>query len=189
MNKNDARYIRTHKALQDAFENLIMNSKPGSINVSSITQAADVNRRTFYLHYETVDDMFDELADKLADELSLCIADASRSDPGNIGMLVRRIIDFIGENKPLHKKLICSSDYNRIFSRISERLAAGFIFSQNETLDHNQKFYFQLRLESTSFTIMNSIRQWLIQGEPISAEALTDCIVELTGLPGTLNTV
>ena len=66
MNKNDARYIRTHQALQAAFEELIMNSDPGKINVSSITQAANVNRRTFYLHYETVDDMFDELADKLA---------------------------------------------------------------------------------------------------------------------------
>ena len=69
MNKNDARYIRTHEALQDAFKRLIIDSDPRKINVSSITQAANVNRRTFYLHFETVDEMFDELAAELARDL------------------------------------------------------------------------------------------------------------------------
>ena len=98
MNKNDARYIRTHKALQDAFEKLIIDSDPGKINVSSITHAANVNRRTFYLHFDTIEDMFDELAEKIANDLSKKIAVISRNDASDITILVSKIIEFISYN-------------------------------------------------------------------------------------------
>ena len=182
MNKNDARYIRTHKVLQDAFEKLIIDSDPGKINVSSITHAANVNRRTFYLHFDTIEDMFDELAEKLANDLSKKIAVISWSDAGDITTLVSKIIGFIEENKPLHKKLICSDDYSKVFKRVSERLAGSSILNQTEVRDPTKRFYYQLRLESTSYSIMNSIRQWLILNEPVSTDDLINCIVELTGL-------
>ena len=99
MNKNDARYIRTHEALQDAFKRLIIDSDPRKINVSSITQAANVNRRTFYLHFETVDEMFDELAAELARDLGTKISVSSWSEPGDITDLIKNIIEFIEEKR------------------------------------------------------------------------------------------
>ena len=182
MNKNDARYLRTHEALQDAFKRLIIDSDPRKINVSSITQAANVNRRTFYLHFETVDEMFDELAAELARDLGTKISVSSWSEPGDITDLIKNIIEFIEENKPLHKKLICSDDYNRIFKRISDLLSSASVLSTAEERDPKDTFFFQLHLESISYIIMNSIRQWLILDEPVAADELINCIVELTGL-------
>ena len=123
-----------------------------------------------------------ELAEKLANDLSKKIAVISWSDAGDITTLVSKIIGFIEENKPLHKKLICSDDYSKVFKRVSERLAGSSILNQTEVRDPTKRFYYQLRLESTSYSIMNSIRQWLILNEPVSTDDLINCIVELTGL-------
>lgn len=67
VNKNDRRFHRTHTAIRDSA--LLLAEKYGwnKVNVTKLTEIANINRNTFYLHYETINDVFDEIENEFVD--------------------------------------------------------------------------------------------------------------------------
>ena len=55
--KLDRRVVRTRKAIMDAFEKLLSEQRLDKITVSAIAREADIDRKTFYLHYASVEDL------------------------------------------------------------------------------------------------------------------------------------
>ena len=53
----DRRVLRTRKAIMNAFDKLVSSSDIDKITVSAIAREADIDRKTFYLHYSSVDDL------------------------------------------------------------------------------------------------------------------------------------
>ena len=52
MEKEDRRYQRTRQAIQDAMWQLMQEKDFGQISVGEIAKRANINRVTFYRHYE-----------------------------------------------------------------------------------------------------------------------------------------
>lgn len=65
MNKSQGRYFATAAKMDDAFLELLEQKDFAYITVKEICAAADVNRSTFYLHYETVADLLNESAERM----------------------------------------------------------------------------------------------------------------------------
>lgn len=59
--KSDLRVVRTRNALRAAFEELIAETTLDKITVKALTDRAGINRKTFYLHYETIEAFYDEI--------------------------------------------------------------------------------------------------------------------------------
>ena len=53
----DRRFQKNKKALQQAFIELTVEKGYSALTVSAITRRADVDRMTFYSHYDTIDDI------------------------------------------------------------------------------------------------------------------------------------
>ena len=64
--KSDRRVVRTRRAIQEAFERLLKERGYDKITVSAIAQEADINRKTFYLHYSSVEELLDSMAQERA---------------------------------------------------------------------------------------------------------------------------
>ena len=60
MNKNESKYFNTAAKMDQAFLELLENKDFSYITVKEICAKAGVNRSTFYLHYETVEDLLSE---------------------------------------------------------------------------------------------------------------------------------
>jgi len=69
----DRRVRKTKSAIKNAFIQLLEEKELEKITIQNITQLADVNRGTFYLHYEDkyilLSDMEDEFISRLADRI------------------------------------------------------------------------------------------------------------------------
>ena len=57
----DMRYLRTEKHLRKACLHLGGKAGTPSLTVTQLTREAEVNRITFYAHYDTVDQLVDRL--------------------------------------------------------------------------------------------------------------------------------
>ena len=64
--KTDLRIVKTKKAIKTAFLNLLKENKYHNITISAISETALINRKTFYAHYETKDELY---ADVIEDAL------------------------------------------------------------------------------------------------------------------------
>lgn len=77
---NDLRFIKNREALQRAFIDLTLEKRSTRITVKELSERADVNRMTFYLHYERVADILLELIDGMTAELIACQPKDARLD-------------------------------------------------------------------------------------------------------------
>ncbi len=60
MNKNESKYFNTAMLMDEALIELLAKKDYDYITVKEICNKAMVNRSTFYLHYETIDDLLSE---------------------------------------------------------------------------------------------------------------------------------
>ncbi len=72
MEKNEDRRIRkTKKAVKKAFIELLNEKSDfGDISVNDIAERADINRGTFYLHYQDKYDLFEKYVEELISEVT-----------------------------------------------------------------------------------------------------------------------
>jgi AcrR family transcriptional regulator len=66
----DPRTRRTRSALRQAVIQLLEAREIADITVRDITNAADINRATFYLHYRDRDDLISQTVDAIFDEFT-----------------------------------------------------------------------------------------------------------------------
>lgn len=67
--KLDRRIIRTRQMLRNALIELIGEKGFSAISVQDITERANLNRATFYLHYRDKEDLLAQSVDEILDEL------------------------------------------------------------------------------------------------------------------------
>lgn len=69
MNKNESKYFNTALKMDKAFLELLEQKDFSYITVKEICEKAGVNRSTFYLHYETIDDLLTESVEYMNEQL------------------------------------------------------------------------------------------------------------------------
>lgn len=68
MNKSESKYFNTAIRMDKAFLELLEQKDFAFITVKEICKKAEVNRSTFYLHYETIGDLLSESMDLIIKE-------------------------------------------------------------------------------------------------------------------------
>lgn len=70
MNKFESKYIKTSNKMCEALVSLLETKDFEYISIKEICSKANINRSTFYLHYETTRDLLEEVIDKLEHSFS-----------------------------------------------------------------------------------------------------------------------
>ena len=60
-NKTDRRVLKTRKAIHNAFVELVTTKEVKDITVRDIARLADINRKTFYNHYNDISELIEEM--------------------------------------------------------------------------------------------------------------------------------
>ncbi|MGN1278717.1 MAG: TetR/AcrR family transcriptional regulator [Candidatus Onthovivens sp.] len=71
MNKNENKYFNTAKKMNDALIKLLETKDYEYITIKEICRIASVNRSTFYLHYENMNDLLEETIRSLNSSFNL----------------------------------------------------------------------------------------------------------------------
>ena len=66
--KIDLRVLKTKEAIKNAFKNMIIEMPYEKITIKELCERALINRKTFYLHYSSIDDLLEEFQEEIAEE-------------------------------------------------------------------------------------------------------------------------
>ena len=80
-NRTDRRVLRSRRLIVAAFERLLETRPYERIGVSAIAQEADIDRKTFYQHYRSVDGLLGAIADDFAAGVLDEVAQAAPAAP------------------------------------------------------------------------------------------------------------
>lgn len=97
--------IRSKKMLKDALIDLLSTGiKFEDITITMLINKADVNRGTFYNHYNNITDIANEIKDELLAKLYISIEESLKTNR-TIDNLFDGITKFLKENESTYKKL------------------------------------------------------------------------------------
>ena len=66
--KVDLRIQRTKENIRRVFEEMICEMDYEEMSIKELTERAKINRKTFYLHYDSLDDLLREIQNDLAQD-------------------------------------------------------------------------------------------------------------------------
>ena len=67
---NDRRYQRTHETIKNNTLELAIANGWKKVSVTKLAEKANINRNSFYLHFDTINDVFDEIEEVDADSFT-----------------------------------------------------------------------------------------------------------------------
>lgn len=121
----DRRVVRTKTALTRALFELLGEKEFNKISVTELAQRADVDRKTFYLHYRSVEEILEEFyedaIERLQEELK---REAVFGQAMDLPRFFRALNSIMAEKMPLYRRLAKGSGYTYFMERLRTILRA-----------------------------------------------------------------
>ena len=118
--KADRRILKTKKAIYEALVELMQKKKLNSITVTELAAQADINRKTFYTYYSTVNDVLDEgineLITSLKDLLCAMSEDYNMFSPQTLFAFLNTIMS----DADIARDLFASDNGSLLFNRLQK---------------------------------------------------------------------
>lgn len=112
----DRRITRTRQAIRSAFTDMICEMDYEKISIKELTERAGVNRKTFYLHYSSLDDLLSEMQSEMSARFMDRIKDLK--PPYDMDKITRAFYLSMEESGRFGERLACSGDYHYINRRM-----------------------------------------------------------------------
>lgn len=108
--KSDRRIRKTKKALRDGLTSLMYTKSMKDITVKELTDEVDLNRGTFYLHYNDIFDMIEQLETELISEFEKALSSYTPEViSGPPYPLLENVFEFLKENADLCTVLLSNN--------------------------------------------------------------------------------
>lgn len=177
MNKTtDLRVIKTEKIIRKTFEEMICEMDYKDITVQQLTRRAQINRKTFYLHYPTLDALLTRLQEEILQKmLDKPIPIKTTED---LKYYIHKFFSMLAAMPKLHEKLLCNGTYGEVANQINHRAIAyyqehyGGLFLSNQ-LEENLIWTFWT---NTSLLLY---RQWVTDGRKVPITKLEEIATHL----------
>ena len=174
----DPRAARTQAAIKEAFEQMACEADAGRITVKELAERAGINRKTFYLHFETIEALFDETLGDVMDEF---FQDHEQTPdvPEDIEGHARRFFRFLATRPSLVEHLVCRQDFydfgDRLYrDQMARYRAAGDPF---HWMGAGKE---ELVLSFIRTTALGFYRQWVREGKSVPVDEAADLVAHLT---------
>jgi AcrR family transcriptional regulator len=191
LGSSDPRAVRTRSKLIGAFHAAIADSDPAAMSVSSLTQAAGVNRTSVYSHFSSPEDLaihaLSELFDVVGNaditmrgEHSVPAAEASRR-------ALRDIVSFVAERREFYARVLGPGAAPRLVREVTEAFAAPTVVSLERMENRPAGADPRVTARFLAGGVLGVIGAWL--ADPRSQWSPDDLVEALIQcLPGWLNT-
>lgn len=183
----DRRIVRSRNAILSAFERLLMEKPLADITVSAIAREANVDRKTFYVHFGTVDGLLDAIAEDvvemIVDSVELTLASLG-SDPneralGAAETFFRTINEALCNNLMLNRQLIENIPLDDFMARLREPLERKI--AERDLLPHGLKDeMFDYYLAFLLSGIIGIYRTWALSDGSVPIERISEVANNLT---------
>ena len=126
MEKVDRRVQKTNQSLQLAFKKLAKTTRYRDITVKQLTKTAQINRKTFYLHFDSIDDFASTIVDEVSEKiLDLILQKPLKEGLAIPGYIFDEIFEFFSKSREFYTFIMTSSDYGFIAEQVEVRVSKG----------------------------------------------------------------
>ena len=164
----DQRYIKKEQQIRYAFKTLLASKYFEDISVSELCRLASIDRKTFYLHYQSLDDLLEATQKQLADDFSTLVKGLDPID--DLYECTKQFFYFSESQGKFYERLTINSENAYIRNQMIKDVMTRSVDETAITMDRSFKIGYVVN--ATLFFY----KEWVKRGKKM----LIDDIIDLT---------
>jgi AcrR family transcriptional regulator len=189
--KTDRRVVRTRNAIREAFTDLLMETDYNKITITALAKRADVDRKTFYTHYSSIEALLEDVVRTQMEESMHDLGFPEFAIDHN--MYTRRLLAAVEASLPFTREQLRTVTNNiptNEFLRIWTNVMKERIESQTTPLSKDDDERLELLIEFYLGGVLNAYLCWLHGGSNLPFEDMLNLVSNSVskGLTGTIST-
>ncbi|MBR7038822.1 MAG: TetR/AcrR family transcriptional regulator [Oscillospiraceae bacterium] len=168
----DKRKEKTRAAIRRAYVAMLTRKGSTRLTVTALAAQANIDRKTFYLHYDTLEDVMADCCAVMIDRL-LELLDAQRffERPFDLHYFYSAVGQLVDENMPFFQHLAARSNMELFWDQAKRRLADAVVQRyKDRVMLREEVLYVYVRFVLAG--MQDLYREWLRGELPFSLEEL-----------------
>lgn len=126
----DRRIIKTRDAIKTAYMNLLIEKQNHKISIAELSREANIDRKTFYLHYNSVDDIMTEIIKEHLLEFEQLVNENNiLQDTINVNILMQSLNICVMKNIDFYRSIANHLGFENFSKQMKEMLIEKSIAS------------------------------------------------------------
>ncbi|MCI8877338.1 MAG: TetR/AcrR family transcriptional regulator [Lachnospiraceae bacterium] len=167
--KEDLRIQKTKEAIRKTFEEMICEMDYERISIKELTQRARINRKTFYLHYNTLDDLLREMQNEMAQDFIRRTEGLER--PRDMDKITREFFLCSEELGKIGERITCSGNYKYISRKITNDIMNQTWKAEDKSSSENP-YVQNIIMTYVAQSTLEIYKQWIADGKKIPLEEI-----------------
>ncbi|MBQ6478166.1 MAG: TetR/AcrR family transcriptional regulator [Erysipelotrichaceae bacterium] len=175
----DRRYVKTEKAIRSAYFSLLLEES-NKITIAEIARMADIDRKTFYLHYQSLDDIVVRYAEEKLEELKGMLKQRGFfAEPYNLETLFYCLNRLALKDIELYRRLSKDPSYDFFWQTLHDMIR-DTVFSVYIEPGQDESGRLQTYIDFYTSGIIAVYRRWLEIENDISMDELSHYLSRFT---------
>ena len=176
--KADRRIRKTQALLRNTLTRLLMEKDLKNISVSELTDMADVNRGTFYLHYKDIYDLFEQIESQALEEFTRIIKEYQQRESLVWKDIMLDLFKYIAANADIFIAILKMRE-STFLSKIIEMNRPTNKEQWKKLFTQGREEYYDYYFAFITSGCIETVRSWFNKGMPESAEQMADLTEKL----------
>lgn len=179
--KPDRRILKTKKAIYDALVRLMQKKSLNSITVTELSELADINRKTFYKYYSTVNDVLDEVIGELVNSLNDLINEMSKDYNILSPRTLFALLNTIMSDSDIMRGLFESDNGNLLFNKLQKTLQQTIVneLNANKIKTNVPPSQYQFIASYVSGGMVSAYYEWITSPKKTPLDEMTQTLTAL----------
>ena len=176
--KTDLRIIKSKNAIKNAFLDLMEEKGYANITITDIAKKAMINRKTFYIHFETKEALYNSISNELLSILSPTLNKLQNLDGKEQRQYVINMLLHFKEHKDIFNILVKDKTNPDFLNKLKEKLKYDlFSISQINKRTEGTNFTTEL-LSEAFFSLFVVLIQWWLNESTLPVNNVIDMIID-----------
>ncbi|AMM94410.1 TetR family transcriptional regulator [Peribacillus simplex] len=180
----DRRIRKSKLALRDSLISLMQHKDFREISITDIVERADLNRGTFYKHYQYKEELLEEVMEDVIADLIISYREPYKNvDTFTINELtasVIKIFEHVANYANIYTLILKSNAWPKLLERICNELKK-LPLEDLEDYRPNPKINKELASSYQAYAILGMIIEWVNTGFKYSADYMAEQLLEIIG--------
>ena len=167
----------TKKMIKEAYIELLTESPSRVVSITDICKTADINRSTFYMHYDNVAAVREEIEEDVLEHIPIMSdSSASATSQRQFVHVLEHFLSYIQENHGMFQILMQNPDSKSFSRRLIENVLEKYMPDANAVDPLVAKYEYLFIVNGT----IGILGQWIDDGFPLSADKFSELIMQMS---------
>ncbi len=169
----DRRTRKTISLIKKTFTHLLLEKDIKDISISELTELADINRGTFYLHYKDIFDLFEQIEKDVWDDFIGIIEANKNKSQQSLSLILLELFRYIAANPDIFF-VIFNTRETTFLNRLIEIVRPKSPAEWENLLSTEKEEYYDYYYHFISFGCVALVNKWVDNGMKETPEYMAE---------------